>query len=136
MTPSPAVLAVALYAVLNGLIPFGLAAHVGRTRVRLWIPIGDSGNPAMIRARRGQANFVKYVPLILLQMALMALIGTPVWVIHLFGVALTLGSLLHGWRFAEGDAPGWQRAAGTALTLVPLVVGSLGLAAHALAGML
>ena len=136
MTPSPAVLAVALYAGLNGLILFGLAAHVGRTRFRLRISIGDAANPAMIRAMRGQANFVEYVPLILLQMALMAALGAPVWVVHVFGVALTLGRLLHGWHFVQAEAPGWQRATGSALTFLSLVVGSLGLAAHALAGML
>ncbi len=136
MIPTPAVLAVALYAGLNGLILLWLAVHVGQTRRRLRIGMGDAGDPEMVRAMRGQANFVEYVPLVLLQMAVMALMGTPGWVIHLFGVALTLGRLLHGWHFVQTDAPGWQRAGGSALTLLPLLAGSLVLAVHALFGIL
>lgn len=132
MTPTQAALAVALYAGLNGLILFWLAAHVGRTRHRLGIGMGDKGHPEMIRAMRGQANFVEYVPLCLVQLGAMAALGAPVWVLHVFGLALTVGRLLHGWHFTQADAPGWQRAAGAGLTMAVLVFGSLGLAAHAL----
>lgn len=135
MTPTFAVLAVAFYAGLNGLILIWLAMNAGRTRGRLGIGMGDAGNPEMIRAMRGQANFVEYVPLLLAQMTLMALIGTPAWVLHLFGIALTLGRLIHGWHFVQADAPGWQRGAGAALTMTVLIGASLGLIAHALFGM-
>jgi uncharacterized protein len=132
MTPTPAVLAVALYAGLNGLILMWLATNVGRTRMRLRIGMGDAGSPEMIRAMRGQANFVEYVPLILLQMTLTALMGAPALVLHLFGATLTLGRLLHGWHFTHGDAPGWQRSSGAALTMLALLGASLGLIAHAI----
>lgn len=135
MTPTFAVLAVAFYAGLNGLILIWLAMNVGRTRGRLAIGMGDAGHPEMIRAMRGQANFVEYVPLALAQMTLMALIGTPGWVLHLFGIMLTLGRLIHGWHFVQAGAPGWQRGAGAALTMTVLIGASLGLIAHALFGM-
>ena len=136
MNLTPAVLVVALYAGLNGLILIWLAVNVGRLRGRLKIGMGDGGDPAMVRAMRGQANFVEYVPFVLAQMTLMALIGTPAWVLHLFGIALTLGRLVHGWHFVQGDAPGWQRGMGASLTMVVLIGASLGLIAHALVGML
>lgn len=136
MTPSSAVLAAALYAGLNGLILMWLGAHVGRTRMRLRIGMGDAGHPEMIRAMRGQANFVEYVPFVLVELALMALLGTPAWVVHLFGLALTAGRVLHGLHFTQGDAPGWQRSAGAALTMLALVGASAGLIGHALYGML
>ncbi len=136
MTPSPAVLAVALYAGLNGLILLWLAVSVARTRARLKVMMGDGGAPEMIRAMRGQANFVEYTPLILVQLVLMALLGTPPWVVHLFGLALTVGRLLHAWHFTQDDAPGWQRGSGAMLTLVALVGASAGLIAHAVWGML
>ncbi len=134
MTPTSAVYAAALYAGLNGLILTWLAVHVGRTRMRLGIATGDGANVEMIRAMRGQANFVEYVPLVLLQMVLMAHLETPVFVIHLFGIALTVGRLLHGWHFTRSDAPAWQRGAGAMLTLGTLVAASLGLMTHALVG--
>lgn len=132
----PALAAAALYAGLNGLILLALAAHVGRTRGRLNIMMGDAGNPLMIRAMRGQANFVEYAPLVLVQLVAMALLGTPGWVVHLVGLALTIGRLLHGWHFMQDDAPGWQRGAGAGLTMLALLVASLGLIGHALAGMM
>lgn len=135
MTIPSSVLAVALYAGLNGLILLWLAANVGRRRMRLRIGMGDGGSPEMIRAMRGQANFVEYVPLILLLMILTALMGAPAPVLHLMGAILTLGRLLHAWHFTRDDAPGWQRASGAALTMLALLGASLGLIAHALYGM-
>jgi hypothetical protein len=132
MTPTPALAAAALYAGLNGLILLWLAVHVGRTRARVGVLIGDGGRPELIRAMRGQANFVEYVPLALLQLALMAALGAPAYAVHLLGGALTLGRVLHGLHFAADDAPAWQRGAGAGLTLLVLLIGSVGLAGHAL----
>jgi uncharacterized protein len=136
MSPTPAVLAVALYAGLNGLILAWLGANAGRVRQHAHVSIGDGGDLRLVRAMRGQANFAEYVPLCLVQLGAMAAMGTPVWVLHVFGLALTAGRGLHAWHFIQEDAPGWQRAGGTLLTAVVLVFGSLGLAAHALARML
>lgn len=135
MPLDPAFHAAALYAGLNGLILIWLSAHVGRTRGRLKIMMGDAGHPLMIRAMRGQANFVEYTPLVLVQLVAMAILGAPALVVHLIGLALTLGRLLHGWHFVQDDAPGWQRAAGAGLTLLALLAASLGLIGHALFGM-
>lgn len=132
MPPSTALPVVALYAGLNGLILLWLSMHVGRVRMREKVFMGDAGNPAVIRAMRGQANFVEFVPFCLILMALMAGLGTPGWVIHLFGIALTAGRLAHGWHFVQEDAPRWQRGVGAGLTMLVLLGGSLGLIGHAL----
>ena len=132
MTPTPAVLAVALYAALNGLIFMWLTAHVGKVRGQRKISIGDGGDPAMIRAMRGQANFVEAVPLALILMLMAALIGTPAWLLHVFGVALTAGRVFHGLHFCAEVAPGWQRAAGAGLTLLSVLLLAIGLLGHVL----
>jgi uncharacterized membrane protein YecN with MAPEG domain len=134
MPPAETVPIVAFYAGLNGLILLWLAVNVGRVRARERVLMGDGGNLALIRAMRGQANFVEYVPYCLILMALMAAMGTPGWVLHLFGIALTAGRLAHGWHFVQADAPGWQRGIGTLLTMLVLIGGSVGLIGHALAG--
>ncbi len=126
--------AVAIYAGANGLILLGLALHVGRTRQLRGISIGDGGDAEMIRGMRAQANFTEYVPLCLILLALMALIGTPVWLVHLFGLVLTFGRVLHGWHFARAGAPGWMRSVGATLTLLVLLGASVGLLAHGLVG--
>jgi hypothetical protein len=135
MPPDAELLTVAIYAGLNGLMLFALAAHVGRMRGKLNIPMGDGGDPLMVRAMRGQANFVEYVPFCLIVMLLMAMTGAPVWILHLFGIALTLGRALHGAHFVQADAPGWQRALGAGLTIIVLIGGSVWLIVAALGGL-
>ncbi|MEO0913501.1 MAG: MAPEG family protein [Pseudomonadota bacterium] len=127
--------AVALYSGLLGLVYLWLLAIVGKTRGDLKISIGDGGDPYMIRVMRGQLNFVENVPLTLVFLVLMALIGTPVWVLHVFGLALLVGRILHGLHFTKRDAPGWQRAAGAGLTNLTQLFIALGLIAHAIAGL-
>lgn len=121
MDSTAPILTVGFYAGLNGLVLAGLATHVGNTRRRLRIPIGDGGNPEMVRAMRGQLNFVELVPFCLIQIVLLALVGVPLWLLHLFCASLTLGRISHASHFMQSDAPGWQRAAGALLTAVVLV---------------
>lgn len=132
MIPSAELLTVAFYVGLNGLTLLALSMHVGRVRHATGISIGDGGEPALIRAMRGQMNFVEYVPFCLIQMLIIAMTGAPLSVLHAFGITLTIGRVLHGWHFAQDDAPGWQRAAGAGLTMLVLLLGSLGLIAHAM----
>lgn len=132
MIVSPGLLTVAIYAGLNGLIAVWLAANVGRVRTRERVSIGDGANPAVVRAMRGHANFVEFVPLCLIQLVIIAALGTPVFVLHLLGAALTIGRVLHGWHFVRSDAPGWQRSLGAFLTVLVLSLSSLGLIGHAL----
>ena len=132
MTPDAQILTVALYAGLNALIFLWLTGHVGRMRWRRRVLIGDGGDALMLRAMRGQANFVENVPLALILMTLMAWMATPVWVLHLFGVALTLGRLLHAMHFTAEQAPLWSRTAGAVLTLAVLGMAGLGTIGHVL----
>jgi uncharacterized protein len=125
---------VALYVGLNALILVLLGAHVGRVRGKVGVTMGDGGKPALIRAMRGQANFVEYTPMALLVLLLMAGLGAPGFVLHLFGLALTLGRAMHGWHFAHPSSPTWLRGAGAGLTMLALILGALGLVAHALVG--
>ena len=130
--PSSALAAAALYAGLHALILAWLGWSVVRIRMREKVLIGDAGNPRLIRAMRGMSNFAEYAPVALLLLFAAGALGTPAWVVHLFGVALTAARLMHGWHFMRDDAPGWQRAGGTMVTMTVLLLGGLGVAAHAL----
>lgn len=136
MTLTPALLAVGLYSALLTVVFLWVTVHVGLVRGREKVSIGDGGNAALIRAMRGQANFVENVPLTLLLLLLMALIGTPVWVVHIFGVALLVGRVLHGSHFAASDAPGWTRGVGTTVTMLVQLLAALGLLGHVLFAMM
>ena len=132
MTAPPEFIAVGLYAGLNALILLWLTARCGMVRAQVGVSIGDGGDARMIRAMRGQANFVECAPMALLVLLAMALIGTPVWVLHLFGITLTAGRFFHALHFARDDAPGWQRAAGAGLSILMLSIAALGLLGHVL----
>ncbi len=132
MPVTPGLAAAGLYAGLLALVGIWLAVHVGRKRGALKIPMGDGGDLRMVRAMRGQANFVEQVPLALGLLTLIALFGTPVWVVHLFGITLFVGRVLHGLHFTADDAPGWQRGAGAGLTLLVVLLSAIGLIGHAL----
>jgi len=134
MTPSVA--AIGLYAGLMGLIAIWLTMIVGSWRGRLKISIGDGGNVDLIRAMRGHANFTENVPLALILMVYMALAGAPAMAIHVRGVALTVGRVLHALHFSKPDQPRWQRGIGAGLTALVLVAGSLGAIGHSIAALL
>jgi hypothetical protein len=136
MTVTPALAAAAIYSGLNALILIWLAFGVGRLRGELGILVGDGGNARLIRAMRGQANFVETVPMALILIALSAALGAPAWVIHLLGIALTAARILHGLHFLAADAPAWQRSVGAAVTLFALLLAALGAIGHGLARLL
>ena len=122
--PLPALSAVALYGGLNGLVLFWLAFNVVKVRRERKVWMGDGGDPRMIRAMRGQANFVEFVPLTLLLIA-----------IHALGAMLTVGRVLHAWHFTRADAAGWSRGAGALLTLLALLLAALGAISHGVMGL-
>lgn len=130
----PALSALALYSGLNGLIFIWLGFTVGKARTDLKIFIGDGGDPYMIRVMRGQLNFVENVPMTLGFLLITALLGAPAWVIHILGLLLTVGRVLHGLHFTKADAPGWQRMAGSLLTVLVQVLTIIGLIGHAVLG--
>lgn len=123
---------VALHGGLLGLVLFWLAMAAGRARRGTGVLIGDGGDPYLIRAMRGQANFTEYAPLCLLLLLMMAALGAPAWELHAIGAALVLGRVLHAAHFTRRSAPGWQRAGGTILTFVAVFAASLALVVHAL----
>jgi len=131
MTALPTLPIVALYAGLNGLILLWLAVAVGMTRSRTGIWTGDGGSAELIRVMRGQANFAEYVPFCLILLLLMAALGAPGYILHLFGLALTGARTLHGLHFTGIVSTLVARQVGATVTLLLLLFGSLGVIVHA-----
>lgn len=129
--PTAALLAVALWAALNTFILIWLSFGIGKLRTDLKVSIGDGGEPRLIRAMRGQANFTENVPMTLLLLLLMAMMGTPAWVVHIFGAVLTFGRAVHAAHFLAADAPGWQRVTGALCTALVQLLAAVGLIGHA-----
>jgi uncharacterized membrane protein YecN with MAPEG domain len=60
----------AFYAGLLGLMTIAVAFPAGSLRGKLNIALGDGGNTDLLLAMRRQANFVEYVPMALILIAL------------------------------------------------------------------
>jgi len=113
-----------LYAGLLTLLFVLLSLRVVKFRQK-GIPLGDGGDPKMLRVVRGHANFAEYVPLALLMMAVLELGRSSIYILHAIGIALILSRLLHAYALSYATRFRFGRVWGAALTFVVLVVEAL-----------
>lgn len=112
---------VTFYAGLNALIALVLAALVIRQRQKTRTIFGSGGHLPLEQAIRVHGNFVEYVPLILILLLLLELGGLGALWLHVMGIALTLGRVLHAWGLSTTHRDSVGRFAGTVLTLTTLL---------------
>ena len=86
----------ALYAGLMGLWLLALGFEVMRRRRRHDVSTGDGGVRELELAMRAHGNACEYVPVALILLGLAEGLGAPGWVLHLFGLMLVAGRLIHG----------------------------------------
>jgi uncharacterized protein len=115
----------ALYAGLLGLVAFGVAFPAGRLRGRLNIPVGDGGNPDLLCAMRRHANFVEWVPLALILIALLELNGVSTTMIHVFGTVLVVSRIAHAVGLRSDTMKSVPRLLGATGTVLVTVVASV-----------
>jgi uncharacterized membrane protein YecN with MAPEG domain len=108
--------AATLYAGLNLLLLLALALLVVRQRMHHKVVLGDGGVEPLNRAIRVHGNAVEYAPLAVAGLVALALAGAAVWIVHVGGVALTLGRVLHAQGLSASSGRSFGRAAGTLLT--------------------
>ena len=115
----------ALYAALLGMFFIVLSARVialrGITPLR-WLAFNNNYvEKALERSVRAHGNFVEYVPMILVLMYLAEVGGLSDMRLHITGLLLLVGRLMHGicFGFLEFNMP--LRVGGMVLTLAALV---------------
>ena len=111
---------------LLGLLLLFLGGYVIAGRVEFKIGLGDGGNESMRKRIRAQANFVEYVPMALILLALMenATIG-PRWLLVAMGAALVIARLWHAQGLLSSAGTSVGRFAGTNLTIMVILTGSV-----------
>lgn len=110
-----------LYAALAALLVIVLVLRVVIRRRSAKVGIGDGGDHELMRRVRAHANAAETLPIGLLLLMLVELNQTQPLVVHLFGITLIVGRVLHAWgltRFA-GTSPG--RLIGMLLTLLAML---------------
>lgn len=90
-----------LYVALAALLVVFLAYRVAAVRVARRIALGSGEDRLLEQRMRAHGNAVEYLPLALLQLALVELAGHAAWVVHLCGAVLIVSRLLHAWGLSR-----------------------------------
>jgi uncharacterized membrane protein YecN with MAPEG domain len=116
-----------LFAALHALMLMGLTAQVSRWRGKAQVGIGAGQSDELRRWVRVHGNFIEYVPLALLLLALLEIAGVGRQWIFTGGALLLLGRVLHAWGLGRHAGTSMGRFLGMVLTMV--VLGSAAVAA-------
>ncbi|MCV9880326.1 MAPEG family protein [Brenneria izbisi] len=110
----------ALYVVLGALLLIKLSLDVVKLRMQYRVAYGDGGFYELQTAIRVHGNAVEYIPIGAILLVLMEMNGAIVAMIHICGLSLIIGRLLHyhGLRHREFR---WRRT-GMMATYVSLVL--------------
>jgi uncharacterized membrane protein YecN with MAPEG domain len=111
-----------MYTALLALWLLVLSMRVIQQRRAARVSLGAGGNTKLERAIRGHANFIEYVPIALLMLLVLELARFSIYLLHLLGLTLLIGRLLHGYAFAFTAHSRSGRSVGTALTFVVLLI--------------
>lgn len=119
MTVTPA------YAAVLGMIFVALSVRTIRMRRRHRVAVGDGGNAELRRAMRVHANFAEYVPLALLLIYFVEHDGAEILLVHVLGIALLAGRLLHAWGVSQEAENFRYRVSGMVLTFGTIITAAL-----------
>lgn len=114
-----------LYAGLIGLLLIVLSSNVSRLRVRLKVLFGDGGQPELERAIRAHANLTENAPLALILLASVEAQGFSTTVLHVLGIILVVGRVLHAYGLTRNAGTSIGRASGISLTWLMILAASL-----------
>jgi len=114
-----------LYGAIFGLMSIAISSRAGLLRGKTKISIGDGGNQEMLLAMRRHANFVEYVPLALIIIAMMEMNRAPDHAIHGLAGALVVARIAHAFGLHHSNIMTGGRIGGAMLTALVTVVASI-----------
>jgi len=121
-----------LYAGLLALLFLYLSYRVVLGRRLHKVSIGDGGEKDVVKRMRVQANCAEYAPFGVLLLALVDLQGMPVWLVHVLGLLVLVGRVLHAYGLGSTPQIVPARIWGMYLTLTAISASALANIAYAL----
>ena len=121
-----------LYAGLLGLLFVILSIGVIAARFTTHVPLGDGGETLLIKRIRVHGNCAEYAPMGLILLAMTELQGAPLWVVHLLGLMLLAGRVLHAVGLGRTPQIILFRRGGMVLTFAMLILAALANIGHVL----
>ena len=125
--------AAALWVALNLILLLVLSGLVVRLRQKHKIALGDGGIPELARAVRTFGNAAEYVPTGMVAIAVLAIVQSPALAIHIVGLLLFAGRLIHGVGLFNTGGASIPRALGIVLTWVGYLFAAVVLLLYAIA---
>jgi uncharacterized membrane protein YecN with MAPEG domain len=119
-----------LYVGLLTLVFLALSYRVIFFRRANRVSLGDADSKDLRQRVRGQANFAEYAPIGLIILACVELQGAPAIAVHMLGLLLFAGRLLHAMAFWVHPMNFTYRTIGMILTTAMQAVGAVGLILH------
>ena len=107
-----------LYLAAAALLVVALLLRVAQLRHRLRVGMGDGGHGQLQRAIRVHANAVETLPLALLMLLAAEWLGAAPWLLHVAGLSLLLGRVLHAIGLGRHGGYSVGRFWGTAVTVL------------------
>ena len=114
----------AFYAGLIAFVFLYLSILVIRGRRSLRIGLGHGEDRHFEQLMRAHANFSEYVPITLILMLLAELNDSSEMVLHVCGVLILFGRLLHAYGLRHHYGASWQRILGMCMTFVAILLGA------------
>ncbi|KGK41945.1 glutathione metabolism protein [Nitrincola sp. A-D6] len=114
-----------IYAALLALLFVFLSFRIIRLRRALQVGLGDAGDKQLGRAIRVHANFAEYVPLGLLLVFFVEAQQAPFWWVHVLGLLLLLGRLLHAYGVGQVNETLIFRMLGMIMTFASVVFAAI-----------
>lgn len=114
-----------IYAALIAFLFVLLSLRVIVARRQSRVALGDGGDLILRRRLRAHGNFAEYAPLVIVLMALAELQGSANGLLHMVGLLLLGGRLVHALGVSREPEDYRLRVCGMALTFTALIMGAL-----------
>lgn len=117
----------ASYIALLVLLGVVLTARVIMVRRSEKIGIGDGNNRELAKRIRAHGNFCETAPIGAGILILLPLLGGREWLVHLVGLMLLVGRIMHAFGISRTAGSSLGRVGGMVLTLFSLSIGAIAL---------
>ena len=110
-----------------------LSALVVRQRRTHRVGLGDGGQPTLQQASRAFGNAAEYIPAGIAAMILLSQLRSSFLLIHLIGLLLFVGRLVHGLAISSNGGVSAGRVVGMLFTWTAYIVAAVALLLYAVA---
>ena len=115
----------AMYAAIFGILFIGFSLYVSAVRAKTGVSTGDGGNIAMVVAMRRHGNMAESTPFALLLMALAEANDLSAMWVHIAGLVLIAGRLIHPFGIGEGGGNFPARIVGQSATYIAMAIAAV-----------